>query len=562
MSSLLASVDLPPKKDTTTEVVRDSANYHPSIWGNHFLENASHDVKVHIIDGHTEQQVQQLKEEVRKMIISSTDNYSQKYNLIDTIQRLGVSYHFESEIEEALKHLSDYYHVSCEEDDDDLCTVALRFRLLRQHGYNISYDAFKKFKDNKGNFKESLISDVKGMLSLYEATHLRKHGEDILDEALTFTTTHLQSMPYFSSPLAEQVVHALRQPLHKGIQRLEARHHISIYQEDDAHSEALLKLAKLDFNQLQKVHQQELSVIVSWWKDLDFAKKLPFARDRVVECYFWALTVYFEPQYFHARRILTKVIALTSILDDIYDLFGTLEELEIFTEAIERWDISFIGQLPDYMKVFYQALLDVYNEIEEVTVKAGRSYRAHYAKEAMKNQVRAYFAEAKWLFLRQMPTIEEYMSVALPTSGYQLLATTSFIGMENMVTKDTFEWVFSDPKIVRASSTICRLMNDMVPHKFEQKRGHVPSAVECYMKQHGVSEQQTLDELHNQVRDAWKDMNQECLSPTAVPMPIIMRVLNLARFIDVVYKDEDGYTHSETVLKDLIASLLIHPVPI
>lgn len=100
------------------------------------------------------------------------------------------------------------------------------------------------------------------MLSLYEATHLRKHGEDILDEALTFTTTHLQSMPYFSSPLAEQVVHALRQPLHKGIQRLEARHHISIYQEDDAHSEALLKLAKLDFNQLQKVHQQELSVIV------------------------------------------------------------------------------------------------------------------------------------------------------------------------------------------------------------------------------------------------------------------------------------------------------------
>lgn len=35
------------------------------------------------------------------------------------------------------------------------------------------------------------------------------------------------------------------------------------------------------------------------------------------------------------------------------------------------------------MKVFYQALLDVYNEIEEETVKAGRSYRAHYAKEAV-----------------------------------------------------------------------------------------------------------------------------------------------------------------------------------
>ena len=37
--------------------------------------------------------------------------------------------------------------------------------------------------------QESLNSDVRGMLSLYEATHLRVHGEDILDEALAFCTT-------------------------------------------------------------------------------------------------------------------------------------------------------------------------------------------------------------------------------------------------------------------------------------------------------------------------------------------------------------------------------------
>jgi hypothetical protein len=32
------------------------------------------------------------------------------------------------------------------------------------------------------------------MLSLYEATHLRVHGEAILDEALVFTATHLESI--------------------------------------------------------------------------------------------------------------------------------------------------------------------------------------------------------------------------------------------------------------------------------------------------------------------------------------------------------------------------------
>ncbi|MBZ5797691.1 hypothetical protein K8353_47550, partial [Burkholderia contaminans] len=48
-------------------------------------------------------------------------------------------------------------------------------------------DVFNKFKDSQGNSKKSLIENPKGMLSLYEAAHLRDHGEDILDEALDFT---------------------------------------------------------------------------------------------------------------------------------------------------------------------------------------------------------------------------------------------------------------------------------------------------------------------------------------------------------------------------------------
>lgn len=78
---------------------------------------------------------------------------------------------------------------------------------------------------------------------------------------------------------------------------------------------------------------------------MDFARKLPFARDRMVECYFWILGVYFEPNYSLARRILTKVIAMTSIIDDIYDVYGTPEELKLFTEVIERFELLNIGQI-------------------------------------------------------------------------------------------------------------------------------------------------------------------------------------------------------------------------
>ena len=75
-----------------------------------------------------------------------------------------------------------------------------------------------------------------------------------------------------------------------------------------------------------------------WWKELDFATKLPFVRNRLVEGYFWIVGVYFEPQYSCARRLLTKVFTILSAIDDIYDAYGTLEELKHFTEAIERFD--------------------------------------------------------------------------------------------------------------------------------------------------------------------------------------------------------------------------------
>ncbi|MCE2055248.1 hypothetical protein HAX54_042275 [Datura stramonium] len=404
------------------------------------------------------------------------------------------------------------------------------------------------------------------MLSFYEAAHLRVHGEDILEQALVFTSSHLKSMmPTLSDSFREQVMHALNRSIRTSLPRVETRRIISIYQNYDTRDKVLLEFAKLDFNLLQKVHKKELTSITRWWKDLDFVTKCPFARDRLVESYFWALSVYFEPKYAIARRMLTKVIALATIIDDIYDTYGTYDELRCFTDAIESWNTdSAIDQLPSYMRPCYLAILDVYTEMEEELAKKGETYRLYYAKNELKKLTRAYFDEAKWYHHSDsyVPTFEEYMKVSLVSSGYMMVATNSLVGIEdNLINKNIMDWVTKEPIVVQASSVIARLMDDIAGHEFEQEKGHEPSAVECYMKQNGTSKQEAVLELQKLVSDAWKDVNKQCLCPTEVPMLILVRVLNLARVIDLLYKDGDGFTHSTTQLKDIITSVLVDPIP-
>ncbi|XP_058092421.1 probable terpene synthase 2 isoform X1 [Magnolia sinica] len=549
------SSTLATPEDRKPEAVRRSAGFHPSVWGDYFLKYSEDTKKVDAWAN----RVEELKEEVKGMM-SEAKGSVQELQLIDTLQRLGVAYHFEKEIDEALHWI---YGVYATVDFDDLHPVALRFRLLRQEGYNVSSDVFTKFKDDHGHFKDSLISDVRGMLSLYEAAYLSTHGEDILDEAIVFTTGHLKSlMAHLDHPLATQVSHALELPLRKRILRLEARYYISVYGDDVARSDVLLELAKLDFNVVQSLHRREIKDISKWWKDIDIAGKLPYVRDRVVEGYFWIISVYFEPQYSRARIIMANMIGLISIIDDTYDAYGTLEELELFTDAIQRWDAGAMDQTPEFIKVCFQALLETVVKIEGLLTQQERSYRIPYLKEVVKELAGAYLVEVQWFNGGYMPTLKEYLRITLLSSGYPALTLISFIGMGEIATKEAFKWARNEPKLIRSSSFIGRIMNDIQSGKFEQERGHVASAVQCYMNENGASEQEACDKFGEMLAMAWKDINQECLRPTPIPMPLIARVINLTQVIESLYMHEDGYTDSRGETKVKITAVLVNSIPV
>ncbi|GMQ02832.1 hypothetical protein CsSME_00048884 [Camellia sinensis var. sinensis] len=114
---------------------------------------------------------------------------------------------------------------------------------------------------------------------------------------------------------------------------------------------------------------------------------------------------------------------LLSVTDDTYDAYGTYDELKLYTNAVQRWDVSPMDELPDYMKALYRALLNVYDEVERDLAKQGRAYGVHHSKEAFKEIVRSYEIEAEWFKEGYVASFEEYMKNALVTSTGRLHTT-------------------------------------------------------------------------------------------------------------------------------------------
>ncbi|XP_054778345.1 probable terpene synthase 2 [Prosopis cineraria] len=478
---------------------RRCANFTPDIWGNMFLQYASESEDV---DDSVEHKVH--KEKLKMFISSNHQSRSEILNFIELVKRLGVSYHFEQEIEGALAKIHSMYTsnnilIMHQDGDDDLHSLALLFRLLRQHGYPISSDVFERFKDGKGEFNinQNLAKDVKGMLALYEAAQLEVHGENIFDEALHFTYTLLKSLTDNNqlSPILNTTARSF------------PKSHDNVAQ-----------LCKARFQYVAETASKR----AWWWKESEFTRKVPYVRDRLVESYLWALSLSNELQFSIARMLVGKLVATIALLDDTYDVYGKLEELEPFTEAVHRWDIGLIKSLPEGMKVVFEAVIELCSEMEMQNGAMNTTFQVMRCTRIIKGAV----------------------STTCP------LLISSFLGLGNLATKKAFEWLATHPKIIRTMSTIGRLLDDMASHNFEQEREHVASGVECCMKQFGVSEEEAHKMLNDDIKNCWKDINEECLNnPQNVLKSVLDCVVNLARAAEVFYENkQDRFTNVSPII--------------
>ncbi|KAG6532657.1 hypothetical protein ZIOFF_006507 [Zingiber officinale] len=115
---------------------------------------------------------------------------------------------------------------------------------------------------------------------------------------------------------------------------------------------------------VQDAYKSELKELSRWWSGLGLSEKLPFSRNRLTEGYLW-----------------------TVVIDDIYDVYGTLDELQLFTDVVDRWDLTAMDKLPEYMKLCFFALFNmVHEEGYWVMKEKGLDIWGNYAKHTLRKQ--------------------------------------------------------------------------------------------------------------------------------------------------------------------------------
>ncbi|KAI3742936.1 hypothetical protein L1987_60635 [Smallanthus sonchifolius] len=111
----------------------------------------------------------------------------------------------------------------------------------------------------------------------------------------------------------------------------------SFYRLSCVHNMRLMQLAIENYTYRQFVYQNELEELKRWSKMWGLTE-MGFCREKTLYCCFAIAASTYLPHDSIIRMIVAKSAILVTVADDFFDIKGSLEELHVLVEAINRWD--------------------------------------------------------------------------------------------------------------------------------------------------------------------------------------------------------------------------------
>ncbi|VAI54080.1 unnamed protein product [Triticum turgidum subsp. durum] len=465
---------------------------------------------------------------------------------VDHLKRLCIDHYFQDDIDTIIDSCADLIHTPSR------CIVLIIYDIcLRPLLNELADDVLQKFRNDNGEFNLGLSKDIRGLLSLHDMSHLNV-GESSLYKANEFSSKQLRfAIKYLEPNLARYVRRSLDHPYHVSLMQYKARHHLSYLQSMHTRNMAIENLALAEFTIKKLQHQREMQEVKRWWMDLGLAQEIPSARDQVLKWYMWSMTILEGFSFSRYRIEITKIISMVYIVDDIFDLVATQEELSLFTEAIKMWDLAAVHSLPSYMISCYKALYTITSDVADMVRKEHGSSPINHLKKAWATLFDGFMIEGKWLSTNQIPTSEDYLGNGIVTSGAPLV----FMHLLFMLGHELPECNNDDiHRIISCPAKIMRLWDDMGSAKDESQNGLDGSYKELYQRENprGDAEKHMLE----MIRSEWEGLNRECFSRTKSTLShsFTTASLNFARMVLVMY----GYNNEQKlpVLEDYTRMLL------
>ncbi|KAL8214033.1 hypothetical protein R6Q57_003482 [Mikania cordata] len=446
-----------------------------------------------------------LVEDVRKMITKDINDVKFDDLLkVDAVIRLGLDCHYENEINLILQRC--YYRFIKKDlvEHTNLYEVSLCFRILRQKGFHVSPDVFELFKGKNGEFGENMKhNDTKGLVELYEASHLCIEGENILDEAAIFSSHMLEkSLKFLDDKEAKMVRYALENPHRRNI-----THFTLLNSSRDCDAIMLKELAKLESEMVQSTRRNEINEILRWWKDLGLWQDLNLARNQPLKWY---------------------IVPMVG-----YNCFRA-------TSTLQR----------SSFKVLYDTTSDIaYKVYEKHGFNPIKALQKSWA-----TLCEAFLVEAKWFSTRHIPKSEEYLKNGIISSGVEVFLVHMLFFLGDGVTKGDAKLIYQKD-IITLVSTILRLTDDLEAEQNENQDGQDGSYVKCFLMEHEKCSKNIVREyVRKMISDTWKSLNKECLSPNPFSEGFLNGSINLARLVPSMY----GYKcyNSFDLIEEYVKSIL------
>ncbi|KAK2967945.1 hypothetical protein RJ640_026372 [Escallonia rubra] len=509
------------------------------------------------------------------------DIYS-RLSVVDTVMKLGIDRHFGVEIESVLSETYRSWQQRNEEIFLDVTCCASAFRLLRMHGYEVGSDALAEFVDEEHFFSTvgMRYTNASTILELYKAAEIRIFQrepilEKIHDWTSNFLKNELLNRAIYDERLRNEVLGIILLPscvpagvpisimgsfLHWRWKILTAAKPYTAKNFSNLRSIDTNAYLFREFNKISLLTGHN-ACITRWVKDTRM-DQLGLDWHVLYSSHFMVASVHFAPEFSDARIGWSKISVIATIVDDMFDIDGTREELLNIIELVEKWDeYSSADYSSDRNKIVFSALYDTINNdlAPKAFAKQGRCVKHHLINLNLV-MMKCMLKEVDWWTENLAPGIDEYLFNGTATIGCGIYFTVHFLLgpelTENVLSSEEYA------NLYYYIGRVARPMNDYRSDERESVERKVNLCSLLVNQSNGsLTKEDAIVEVRNMIESSRREVLRMMLQTqeSSVPKAVKESVWKLSKFCHYLYARGDEF-RTPVLGKDDIKKIFYEPI--